>query len=128
MSVVTKMEFWSTLLRDLGVKRLPKLDILLHAVVLHTHVITLRSGFLLDDAGGSTTLAPLTRNGVGDVLASLWPASQERGRQSYWFFAYCAETPYESVKDVPESLVQRLDSVRDAFLRHPLVEALEEDA
>ena len=108
------------------------LDVLLRAVVLHTHSLVLAENVRLEDvvALGTpprTLLAPLTRTHLAQVLATLWPAGDKRRDDAYWIKEYGEQTPFELFTDVPPELAAKAAVSRDVILRHPLVQELIEE-
>jgi len=105
-------------------------DVLMRAVVLHTHSIVLRPGLDLEDVleaarnDGRLVLAPLTRRHVATLIAECWPAGARAGRETHWLERYERDTPYEVFGDVPPDRRVRALAARDEIAKHPLVERL----
>lgn len=92
-----KLDVYTQILRDAVRSDLQVEDVLLHALVPHTHSIALRRGVALDDVQPSVreprlVLAPLTRTLLAHLVASLWPKSEELGRDDFWFAQYGSVT------------------------------------
>lgn len=126
------LDVYKQVLRDTTRDDMQLEDILLRALVLHTHALALRPEVSLDDVrrNGSTrrlVLGPLTRTHVAELVASLWPENEERGRQDFWFTQYGRHTPYELFEDVPEELRERAIAARRSIAEHALVEELIEE-
>jgi hypothetical protein len=129
---MNKMAVYESVLRD---SIAPDGDIdetLWRAWVLHTHSLGLRRDIQLDDvrpeAGDErVVLAPLTRNHLAELLAALWPANDQRGRESFWFWEADRVTPWEVFSDVPDELRDRAAAARHAVAAHPLIEELIEE-
>ncbi len=122
-----KLDVYATILRDTVPADMDRIDVLLHGVVLHTHSISLKPEIALDDykgRNGRVVLSPLTRHHVASMLANLWPADTQRGKEEYWFASYLADTPYELFEDVPEDLRDRAVTARNSIAAHALVEGL----
>lgn len=107
-------------------------DVLLRAVVLHTHSLVLAQNVTLEDVDSHgtpprTVLAPLTRTHLAQILATLWPAGDKRHADGYWIKEYGAQTPFELFTDVPAELAGKAAVSRDSILHHPLVQELIEE-
>jgi hypothetical protein len=107
-------------------------DILMRALVLHTHSIALRPGVFLDDVQRSSdeqrlVLAPLTRTHVIELVSTLWPKDEERGQENFWFYHFNSLAAYEVFEDVPEYLRGRADAARMSIAVHDLVQELAEE-
>lgn len=107
-------------------------DILLYMVLLHTHEIVLQPGVTLDDvtfadSGGELRLPPITQRDAAGVVASRWPAEDERGRYEYWYWKYNGTTPYEMLDDVPVQDRARMEELRLRLLDDPRVARVVEE-
>jgi hypothetical protein len=128
---MTLIEVFETILRDTvkkNTKNMDVLDILMHAVVIHTHSIALRQDVKLEDvwekSAGRFVLAPLTRRHVAELLAGLWPPTKERGQKEYWYERYVQDTPYEIADEVPAERRERFLAAKKNIEEHPLVAEL----
>jgi hypothetical protein len=129
---VNQNELYSEILRDVGVTGLAPADALWFAVILHTHRIVLRPEVELeecrDDEGlGPISLLPISVSHTAEVLAPLWPETDERGRRSFWHFLYLSVTPYEVLAEIPPALRPRADEARRQLAAHRFVAELTED-
>ncbi|MEZ4301773.1 MAG: hypothetical protein R3B70_42960 [Polyangiaceae bacterium] len=129
---MTKVEVFEQILRGSIRDGMQLEDILLRALVLHTHAVALHEDISLDDAQVERcerrlVLAPLTRSHVVELLSSLWPEDEERGRQDFWFTAYSHFAPYEVFEDVPGALRDKAIAARESIAGHPLVQQLLEE-
>lgn len=128
---MNKIDVYVRILRDTVSKTAPIEDALLRAVVLHTHSIALRPEVALEDLQKGDephiVLAPLTRTHVAELLAPMWPRSDERGADEFWLEQYNRLTPYEVFADVPGALRARALAARKSIEAHPLVAALVEE-
>lgn len=124
------LDVFRLVLRDSLVDEMAAGEVLMHAVVLHTHSIVLRHHVDLEDvaaserSGGQFVLAPLTRSHVAELIAEGWPADPHRGSEGYWLSRYEAETPYELFGDVPNDLRVLALAVKAKIEGHYLVERL----
>ncbi len=122
------IEVFQRILRDVVEPGMAMEDVLLRAVVLHTHAIVPSRDLVLDDVkqdgDDRIVLSPLTRSHLAALLANLWSASEQRGHSDYWSAHYARWTPYESFEDVPESQRTSADAAKRAIASHPLVEEL----
>jgi hypothetical protein len=127
------LEVYEAILRDTvkGMKNLDVIDILLHAVVIHTHSIVVRSDIELEDLwenrGPPFVLAPVTRWHAAELLAVLWPPTKERGQQRYWHDRYELNTPYELFSDVSAEHRERALAAKKHIEQHLLVAELLEE-
>jgi hypothetical protein len=129
---MNKMAVYESVLRD---SVAPDGDIdetLWRAWVLHTHSLALRRDLQLDDVrpdadGQGLVLAPLTRNHLAELLASLWPPNDKRGQNAFWFWEAHRVTPYEAFSDLPDEMRDRAAAARRAIAAHALVEELIEE-
>lgn len=101
-------------------------EVLLRALVLHTHSIALHPGVALGDVKrdfdeSRVVLAPLTRTHVAQLVASLWPSDDKRGQADFWFMQYVNLTAYEDFEDVPDHLRPQALVARRAIEEHHLV-------
>ncbi|MBL4684317.1 MAG: hypothetical protein JKY37_06990 [Nannocystaceae bacterium] len=129
---MTKLEAYQTIIRDVVHEDMQVEHVLLVALVLHTHSISLCEGIDLEDVRPDSgerviVLAPLTRTDVTQMLSTLWPWTDERGRMDYWFAQYCRTVAYEVFEDVPDGLRTRAAAVRDDVLAHVLIDRLIEE-
>jgi hypothetical protein len=132
METMTKLDVYRQILRSAIRDDMRLEDMLLSALVLHTHSIALRPDVDLDDVRRTTgerrlVLAPLTNTHVTELMASLWPHDEERGREDFWFERYARVTPYELFADVPDELRDRAVAAREAIAKHELIEELIEE-
>jgi len=131
-AVVNKRQAYRQILRDSMRDGMQLEDVLLRALVLHTHSIALRPGIDLDDVernpGESRLiLAPLTTTYVASLLASLWPESSEWGREGFWFSKYGTITPYQLFEELPDELRDLALAARTSIEEHRLVDQLIEE-
>ena len=128
---MNKMGTYKSILRDTVTPEMDTDDVLWRGLVLHTHSIVLRAELQLDDVrpgpGERSVLSALTRSSVAEVLASLWPPGDKRGREAFWWGQGEKVTPYELFSDVPATLRGRADAAKQAIAAHPLVDELIEE-
>lgn len=129
---MNKLDVYKQILRDNIRDDMELEDLLMRALVLHTHSIALRSDVVLDDVRRSAgeqrlVLAPLTRTHVAELMASLCPKNEERGRMDFWFAHYGRLTPYELFGDVPDELRDRAVAARKCIAEHHLIDELIEE-
>lgn len=130
---LTKENAHAELLRSVLPRPLTEEDALLWMVLLHTHVIHLRSGVLtIHRENGQTeeitVLPPHTQRGVASAIAALWPdRTDERANYVYWYFEYNTRTPYEALDVVPEEQRTRLLELRCLLASDPRIAAIVED-
>lgn len=91
-------------------------------ILLHTHCVILREG--LREAPQAFRLAPLTQRHAAEVVASLWPHSDPRGRYEYWYWAFNTRTPFELAEEVTEEWKPRINQVCRALFMNPLIAAI----
>jgi hypothetical protein len=122
------IEVFQQVLRDLVRSDMALEDVLLHAVVLHTHSIVPRREVVLEDVkrngDGRIVLSPLTRSHLAALLATLWSPQEQRGNADFWSAQYARLTPYEAFEDVPEEQHYRALVAKRAIESHPIVEQL----
>jgi len=92
-------------------------------ILLHTHHIYL-NGPCLADRPAVTELSALTQRDAAQVVASIWPPATDRLTASDLYFLFNQETPYEVIDDVPEKWNQRIETLRQKILQHPLVHSV----
>lgn len=129
---MTKLDVYREVLRGTVRADMALEEVLLVALVLHTHSLALRRDVELDDVRSQPgihgiVLAPLTRTHVAQLLSSLWPEDDDRGHMDYWLTHYCRTVAYELFEDVPERLREQAIAARDAVMAHDLVERLIEE-
>lgn len=129
---MNKLDIYTQILRDTIRNDWEVEDVLLRALVLHTHSIALHPDVALDDVKRGVgeprlVLAPLTRTHLAHLVASLWPKNEERGRDDFWFAQYGSITPYEVFDDVPYELRDRALAARRNIEEHGLVDELIEE-
>jgi hypothetical protein len=127
-----KLDVYRQILRDTIRGDMQLEDILLRALVLHTHSIVLRPDIDLDDIQRNVgelrlVLAPLTRTHVVNFVASLWPKDNEWGREDFWFAQYGRVIPYELFEQVPDELRDQALAARKSIEDHSLVDELIEE-
>jgi hypothetical protein len=127
-----KVDVYMAIIRDAISKDVSPEDLLLHALVLHTHSIVLRDGVVLEDVRldpheQQMVLAPLTRNHVAELLATAFGGIGKRASPDFWFVEYARVAPYESFDEVPEDLRERAMAARRSIERHRVVERLVEE-
>lgn len=102
-------------------------DVLMYAVVLHTHSIVLRDDVYLEDVAeservdGRLLLAPLTRRHLATLIAECFSADPRRGSYVYWLEHYENDAPYELFEDVPDECRFRALAAKECIQAHPLV-------
>jgi hypothetical protein len=127
-----KLDVYKQLLRDSVTPDMGTEDALWRGRVLHMHCIALRPDLRLDDVRldegeQRVVLSPLTNNHVAELLASLWPSGEQRGRPYFWFGESNKLTPYEVFADIPANLRDRATAAKKAIEAHPLVAELIEE-
>jgi hypothetical protein len=127
-----KLDVYRQIFRDTIRDDMQLEDILLRALVLHTHSIVLRPDVYLDDVQRNAeqlrlVLAPLTRTHVVHLVASLWPKDSEWGREDFWFAQYGRVVPYELFEQVPDELRNEALAARKSIEGHSLVDELIEE-
>ena len=127
-----KHDVYREILRGVIHGAMSREEILFVALVLHTHSIVLSrdvevDGIREEPEAHGITLSPLTRTHVAEMLSSLWPSDDERGRMSYWLTHYCQTVAYELFEDLPDSLRDRANTARDRVMAHDFVEDLFEE-
>jgi hypothetical protein len=130
--MMKKLDVYKQILRDTIRDDMQLEDVLLRALVLHTHSIALRPSVSLDDVQRDSgehrlVLAPLTRSHVVELVSSLWPKNEERGQKDFWSIQYSNLTAYELFEDVPDELRERAIAARKSIAGHELVEELIEE-
>jgi hypothetical protein len=105
--------------------------VLLYMVLLHTHDIYLKLGVVLEDVAmkdmtKSLLLPAITRRHAAEVVASLWPSDDKKGRDEYWHSLFNKTTPYEVVGDVPAEALAHLMELKELLLSDPRVEVVVE--
>jgi hypothetical protein len=124
------LDVFRTILRDTISDDLADEDVLMRAVVLHTHSVALPAHLEIDDvleserSGARFVLAPLTRTHIASLLAELWPSGVDRGRDQFWLSRYERDTPYELFDDVPADRRDHAIAARMSIEAHPLVDEL----
>jgi hypothetical protein len=129
---MNQLDVYRRILRDTIRVDMPLEDILLRALVLHTHSIALRPDVDLDDVQRNVgelglVLAPLTRTHVVNLVASLWPKDSEWGREDFWFVHYGQVVPYELFEQVPDEMRNKALAARKSIEDHSLVDKLIEE-
>lgn len=66
----------------------------------------------------------MTRRGIAEFLAALWPASAERGDSSYWNYGYGTHGGFELYSLIPESERARYDAAKRRLERHAWIDEL----
>lgn len=94
------IDVFTQILKDRAQESEDVLDVLLRAVLLHTHSLVLAENVTLEDVDSHgtpprTVLAPLTRTHLAQILATLWPVGDKRHADGYWIKEYGAQTPFE---------------------------------
>ncbi|HZT78783.1 MAG TPA: hypothetical protein VFA26_01055 [Gemmataceae bacterium] len=116
------------LLRNCNPGPLAESDALLWMVLLHTHEIRLHPGIVTDGDRGLVSFAALTQRHVASVIADLWAERKgdrdERSDYAYWYRLYNTQAPYETLADVPTSLLPRISELRGALAQAPGVAAV----
>jgi|JI10StandDraft_1071094.scaffolds.fasta_scaffold126184_2 hypothetical protein len=124
------LDVFRSILREVLAVDMEVEDVLMRAVVLHTHAIALRRDIALEDVSesersdGRLVLAPLTRRHVAALVAEFWPADPHRGREAFWLDRYERDCPYELFSDVPRERSARAIAARGDIAKHAFVEEL----
>lgn len=124
------LDVFRAILRESLVDDMETEDVVMRAVVLHTHSLALRPEVVLLDVAetertnGRWVLAPLTRRQVAELIAERWHGEPSRGRMHYWRALYERDAPYELFDDVSPAQRSRALAARSNIERHVLVERL----
>jgi hypothetical protein len=129
---VNKVDIYRQILRDIIQDDMQIEDIVLRAFILHTHSLLLRTNISVDDVEGTgieqrILLAPLTRTHVTELLSSLWPRDQQRGREDFWLTHYSRLTPYDLFVEITDNLRDKAIAARENVASHDLVQELIEE-
>ena len=106
-------------------------DVLSLMVLLHTHEIILASEVALEDVKvrnceNEIVLPAVTQSHAAEIVASLWPASNQQKQHDFWHMKFITESPYESVDDVPDEKKPMLCLMKKRVESSPLVKAVVE--
>lgn len=131
-SEMRHLDVYAQILKETVALEMDVVDVLLRAVVLHTHSIVLSESVVLEDVkpgAGScrVVLAPLTRRHLAELLSALWEGRGERGSDRFWSEQYSTLTGYELFSDIPPELLARAITARDAIRCSTLVAELIEE-
>jgi len=104
-------------------------NVLLYMVLLHTHDLYLKPEIAIEDVITKDVTKPLllpalTRRHAAEVVASLWPSTDKRGAEDYWYSHFIRTTPYEVLSDVPAQSRERVMELKELLLCDPRVEAV----
>ena len=101
-------------------ERSPDLDVLLVMYLLHTHLIQLREGVVLDDVVFEGLLGSLTKKDAAVIVSK----KVQRGTEAFWLRQYALRTPFEFHDELPVGLIERAGALRQRASEHSLVSEL----
>lgn len=105
-------------------------DCLLFMALLHTHEIYLKPEVVVDDLqenDPNVPFPPATQRAAAAAVASVWPPGTRKGAPDYWYGVYSNETPYEFLKYVPPSHLERIEALKGRLLAHAFVDRIKVD-
>jgi hypothetical protein len=105
---MTKEQFFRTIARCVLHPDSSEEEVLSLMLLLHTHCIHLSPSIKLVDAGGSTSLQPLTRHSCADAVAAAFAADDKRNDHWYWFMTMNKKVPFCGTFEMPETWKDRL--------------------
>lgn len=97
------------------------LDGLLVIYLLHTHLVRLRKGVVLDDARCGDLLGSLTKAHAAGLVGARFSTETRRHNMEFWLREYALRTPYEFHDELPVALRERVAALRLKAAEHPLV-------
>lgn len=97
------------------------LDGLLVIYLLHTHMVRLRKGVVLDDARHGGLLGSLTKAHAASLVGARFSTDTRRHSTEFWLREYALRTPYEFHDELPVAFRERVDALRLRAAEHSLV-------
>lgn len=104
-------------------ERSTDLDGLLVIYLLHTHLVQLRPGAVLEDVQSGGLLGSLTKSDAAEMVGKRI-GRVGRNTEEYWLRQYSLRTPYEFHDELPTSLREHVGGLRRRAAEHPFVAEL----
>lgn len=96
-------------------------------IMLHTQDILPSETLRLDDVTWPATaphqLSAITQRHASELVAAVIGQGAERVAHE-WYYTYCEKAPYQTLEEVSQPMLTKVQDVIECVLQHPLVESV----